>query len=37
VAADREVIPEPDDLIRGFEESIEDMLRELPAKAAATS
>jgi WS/DGAT/MGAT family acyltransferase len=37
VAADREVIPEPGDLVRGFQEAIDEMLRELPADSATST
>ncbi len=32
VAVDQEVIPAPDELVRGFAEAIEEMLRDLPAQ-----
>lgn len=37
VAADCEVIPEPDDLVRGFQQAIDEMLRDVPADSATST
>jgi len=37
VAADREVIPEPDDLVRGFQQAIDEMLRDVPVDSATST
>jgi hypothetical protein len=36
VATERDVIPEPDDLIRGLQEAIEDLLRDASAEATTS-
>jgi hypothetical protein len=36
VAADRAVIGEPEDLVRGFHEAMDEMIREIPADPATS-